>query len=113
MPLLASLGAAAALGIVLQSVSFGSTSASATQVGCPQGAGASAWLCGKKLDLNRATAKEIELIPDVGQGLASALVDARARQPGGFKSWDDVDVVEGVGGKTLVHLQRYADIDGR
>ncbi len=69
-------------------------------------AGGRAWLTGAKLDVNTATARELEAIPDVGPSLANAIVSERERR-GTFASVNDLDDVPGVGPKTLAKLRAY------
>ena len=64
---------------------------------------------GGKLDLNRASAEDLAVVPGVGKALARALVDERSRL-GGFKSWDEVDRVSGVGDAKLEALKATAEI---
>ncbi len=53
----------------------------------------------KLVDLNAATEEELETLPGVGPKLAERIVAAREKQP--FKSWEDVERLEGVGKKTV------------
>ncbi len=77
----------------------------APQAKAPAGA---ALTVGVKLDLNRATADELGVIPGIGPALALAIVKARdARGP--FKSWDDVDAVPGVGPAKLEALMAASE----
>jgi competence protein ComEA len=64
---------------------------------------------GGKLDLNRATTDDLAVIPGVGHKLAGALVEERTRL-GGFKTWDEVDRVAGVGDARLSALKAAAEI---
>jgi competence ComEA-like helix-hairpin-helix protein len=64
---------------------------------------------GQKLDLNRVSATELELLPGVGPALASAIVAERDRR-GGFVSWQDVGRVTGVGYARLTMLQRTCEL---
>ncbi len=64
---------------------------------------------GGKVDLNRASKDDLAQLPGVGPALAQALVDART-QHGGFKSWDEVDDVPGVGEAKLKALKTAAEI---
>lgn len=41
----------------------------------------------KKINLNTATATELDTLPHIGPARAKAIVDARAKGP--FKNWDD------------------------
>jgi competence protein ComEA len=56
------------------------------------------------LDLNRATAAELQVIPGIGSVLAARLV-ARRDSLGGFREWTEVDAVSGVGPALLARLQ--------
>lgn len=42
---------------------------------------------GKKVDLNTATAEELDSLPQIGPARAKAIIEARAK--GKFKNWDD------------------------
>ncbi|NTX38946.1 helix-hairpin-helix domain-containing protein [Myxococcus sp. CA033] len=66
--------------------------------------GATALALGRRLDLNSATEEELALLPGVGSSLARGLVEAR-EAAGGFRSWDAVDEVPGVGAARLKTLQ--------
>jgi competence protein ComEA len=67
----------------------------------PVSAGALA--LGQPLDLNRATAVELEVLPKVGPALAGRIVALRERR-GGFKSVEELDDVKGIGPATLKQL---------
>ena len=56
------------------------------------------------VDLNRASAAELEALPGVGPVLAARIVEARARR-GGFGSVDDLLAVKGVGPAVLERLR--------
>ena len=64
---------------------------------------------GVTLDLNRATETELALVPGVGPSLARSLVEARSAD-GGFRTWDEVDRVPGIGPAKLMALQSAAEI---
>lgn len=64
---------------------------------------------GLKLDLNRATETELAQIRGIGPSLARSLVEERSRL-GGFRSWDDVDAVRGVGASKLEALKGAAEL---
>ncbi|MGA9520949.1 MAG: helix-hairpin-helix domain-containing protein [Myxococcaceae bacterium] len=66
---------------------------------------------GARLDLNRATAEELALVPGVGPSLARELVRERERL-GRFSSWEEVDQVRGVGVARLEALQGAAELTG-
>ncbi len=76
--------------------------------GAPLPAGAKLTL-GAPLDLNQASADDLAELPGVGPQLAKAIVDERTRR-GGFKSWDEVDAVPGVGPARLDTLKAAVEI---
>ena len=57
----------------------------------------------QKININTASAAELELLPEVGPKLAAEIVRHRERF-GPFKSIVDLDSVKGVGTKTLAKL---------
>jgi competence protein ComEA len=56
------------------------------------------------VDVNRATADELEALPGVGPATAAAIVDDRDRN-GPFASVDDLDRVSGIGPAKLAALR--------
>lgn len=65
---------------------------------------------GKPLDLNRASAAELELLPGVGPRLARDIVELRTRR-GGFSSLEALDDVRGIGPKKLAKLRPYLRLE--
>jgi competence protein ComEA len=59
---------------------------------------------GRKINVNKASAAELELLPDVGPALAKRIIDHRTKN-GAFKVLDDLDKVSGIGPKTLEKLK--------
>lgn len=57
-----------------------------------------------RLDLNRASAAELESLPGVGPVLARRIVEERGRR-GGFRSVDDLIAVKGIGSAVLEGLR--------
>ncbi len=64
---------------------------------------------GARLDLNQATAEDLAQLPGVGPSLANAIVEERKRR-GGFKTWDEVDAVSGVGPARIETLKATVEI---
>jgi competence protein ComEA len=62
-----------------------------------------------QINLNTATAEQLELLPNVGPALAQKIVDYR-QQNGPFKSVDELDNVSGIGEKTLEKLRPLVTI---
>ena len=63
------------------------------------------------LDLNTATAEELEALPEVGPSLAAAILAYRDAN-GPFTSLDDLDAVDGIGPRlleTLAPLVRFGE----
>lgn len=52
------------------------------------------------IDLNSASAAEIELLPEVGPALAARIVESREKD-GAFRSAKDLDRVRGIGKGTI------------
>ena len=67
-------------------------------------AGVGGGATGAKLDLNRATAAELEELPGVGPVLAQRILDWRAEH-GRFASVDELGEVSGIGEKIFSELQ--------
>ena len=68
------------------------------------GAGHSQSALPTALDLNAATAAELELLPDIGPALAQRIVDYRTKH-GPFKTIEGLDAVSGIGQKTLAKVR--------
>ncbi len=56
------------------------------------------------IDLNRATAEELETLPGIGAAKAAAIVEAREAQ-GGFGSFEELEAVRGVGPALMAKLR--------
>lgn len=59
---------------------------------------------GRKININTASAAELELLPDVGPTLARAIIEHR-RKHGPFRSVEGLDEVSGIGPKRLERLR--------
>jgi competence ComEA-like helix-hairpin-helix protein len=62
---------------------------------------------GRRLDVCRAGADELELLPGIGPARARAIVEHR-RQSGGLSSVDDLVSVPGIGPRTVARLRPVA-----
>ena len=67
---------------------------------------------GLLLDLNTATAQELELLPGIGPVLAQRIMDYRA-QHGGFSSLEELEEVDGIGPARLQKLLPHLTIGGK
>lgn len=63
------------------------------------------------LDLNRATAAQLESLPGIGPALAARILEARARR-GGFGRAEDLLEVRGIGPATLERLRPRVRVGG-
>ena len=62
------------------------------------------------LDLNAATAEELDRLPGIGPAKAAAIIETR-RRLGWFTSVDQLDQVHGIGAKTLDRLRPFVHAD--
>ena len=67
-------------------------------------------LPGQILDLNRATAEELRLLPGIGEKLSQAIVEDR-EQNGPFGSVEEITRVPGIGEKKLEALRDLVYVD--
>lgn len=63
-------------------------------------------LLGQKLDINIASASDLEVLPGIGPSLAKRIVEYRNAH-GPFTSIEELDSVNGVGPKILERLKIY------
>jgi competence protein ComEA len=85
--------------LVLGGAMLGATLAGAAQDAAP------------RLDLNRASAQELETLPQIGPALAQRIVEFRTKQ-GPFKSVEDLLKVQGVGEKVLTRVRERLTVGG-
>jgi competence ComEA-like helix-hairpin-helix protein len=64
---------------------------------------------GFKVDLNRSSADELSLLPQVGPKLAASIVRER-EQNGNFLTIDDLDRAPGVGPQRVAQLEPFLEI---
>ncbi len=64
-----------------------------------------------KVNVNTASAEQLQLLPGVGPALASRIVDHR-KQNGAFKTVEDLLLVRGIGEASLERLKPYVAISG-
>jgi competence protein ComEA len=64
-----------------------------------------------KLNLNTATAEQLQLLPTVGPSKAERILEWRKKN-GSFKRAADLRKVKGFGYKTLKRLEPYLDVSG-
>ena len=77
-----------------------------TQVNIPVATGAKKIRPGDPpINVNTATADELQRLPDIGAVKAQAIVASRATAP--FQTVDDLDKVKGIGPKTVEKLRPF------
>ena len=64
------------------------------------------------VNVNTASADELQLLPGIGAARAEALVVLR-KQRGGFKSVDELKDVKGIGDVGLTKLRPYVRLEGK
>jgi competence protein ComEA len=64
------------------------------------------------VNVNTATAAELEMLPGIGASRAQAVIEAREAK-GGFKSLDDLLEVKGIGEASLAKLRPHLTLDGK
>jgi len=62
------------------------------------------------LDLNRADAVALQVLPGIGPGRAAAIVAARSQRP--LRTLSDLELIRGIGPKTVAGLGSWAMVDG-
>ena len=64
------------------------------------------------VNVNTATAEQLQLLPGIGESRARAVIDARKRR-GGFERVDDLLEVKGIGEASLEQMRPYVTVDGK
>jgi comEA protein len=64
------------------------------------------------VNINTATAAELELLPGIGEARAKAVLALRKKN-GGFKSVDELAEVKGIGPSALERMRPYVRTDGK
>ena len=64
------------------------------------------------ININTATAEELQLLPGVGEARAKAVIELRKRN-GGFKSVNELTQVKGIGETALERLRPYVRTEGK
>ena len=65
----------------------------------------------EKVNLNQADEATLQYIPGIGPSKSSDIVKVR-EQAGGFKQYEDLLEVPGIGEKTLEEIKKYGLLDG-
>lgn len=63
------------------------------------------------VNINTASAEELELLPGIGETRARAVVTLRERR-GGFRSIDELKEVKGIGDAGLERIRPFVRLDG-
>jgi len=64
------------------------------------------------VNVNTATAEQLQLLPRVGPAVAARIVEQRKADGGRFNSIDDLMLVQGIGEKSLAALKPYLTLSG-
>jgi competence protein ComEA len=64
------------------------------------------------VNINTATADELQILPGIGEARAKAVIALR-KQNGGFKSADDLLAVKGIGETALKRLRPFVSTEGK
>lgn len=64
------------------------------------------------VNINTATAEQLEMLPGIGESRAQAVVEARKRS-GGFKRVEDLLEVKGIGESSLDKLRPFLTLEGK
>jgi competence protein ComEA len=64
------------------------------------------------VNVNTATAEQLQLLPGIGDARARAVIEARKRR-GGFERVEDLLEVKGIGEASLEQLRPYVTVKGR
>jgi len=67
---------------------------------------------GVAVDVNQASAAELDLVPGISQALAQRIVDQR-NSLGGFSRLEDLRFVDGIGPAGLKRLRQYLQADNK
>ena len=64
------------------------------------------------VNVNTASAAELQLLPGIGDARARALIELRKRR-GGFKAVEELKDVKGIGDAGLARLRPFVRLDGK
>ena len=64
-----------------------------------------------KISINTATSSQLQMLPNIGEVLASRIIEYRT-QNGPFVAIEDLLLVEGIGEKRLDELRQYITLGG-
>jgi len=67
---------------------------------------------GVLVNINTASAEELQLLPGVGESRAQAIVSARTAR-GGFRKVDELVEVKGIGAVMLERLRPFVAVEGK
>ena len=66
----------------------------------------------ERLDLNRATAEQLEALPGIGEVKAAAILAVRDAR-GGFQSMEELESVRGIGPSLAAKLRPLVKVDAK
>lgn len=92
-----------------------SANATASPAADPKPSSASNGIAGSskesKLNINKATEKELDALPGIGESKAKAIVAYREKLGGRFQSVDQLKEVKGIGDKLLAKMKPFITVD--
>ncbi len=62
---------------------------------------------GIKLDINRANIQELMALPEIGEGLARAIIDGRERRTAPLACQQDLECIPGLGTKRVARMMPF------
>jgi competence protein ComEA len=68
-----------------------------------------AFIAGLPMDINTASSTELSFVPRISKSLALRIVTFRETY-GDFRTWKDLEQVNGIGSKTAAHIKNYLRI---